>query len=312
MNPILTTTRRYGIAVVTALLFVVLAATTKGFLSTSNMRNLLDQQSALLVAASFVTIAMIAGAFDLSVASIFVVAPLFALRVENDTGNAVLAFFVAVLVGLAIGLANGTIVTRLKVSSFIATLATSFMVFGAGFLISDRSVLRATTELYPKLARTRIMGLTTSTYIAAIVVIIAALLLARTRFGRHVYAVGGNPEAARLAGVPVTRVIVIAFGLVGAASGLAGLLASSRSLSAQPSDDFSFVFGVISAVVVGGTSIAGGQGAVWRTVVGAFFIALMTNGFNLHQVDPIWQRIIQGAVILTAVAVDSWTQRSSA
>ncbi|MEZ5217513.1 MAG: hypothetical protein R2715_13255 [Ilumatobacteraceae bacterium] len=123
---------------------------------------------------------------------------------------------------------------------------------------------------------------------------------------------GGNPEAARLAGVSVSRVMVGAFALAGAATGLAGVIASSRALSAQPSDDFSFVFGVISAVVVGGTSIAGGEGAVWRTVAGAFFIALMTNGFNLHQVDPIWQRIIQGCVILAAVGIDTWSQRRPA
>ena len=140
---------------------------------------------------------------------------------------------------------------------------------------------------------------------------VAWVLLSRTRFGRHVYAVGGNAEAARLAGVPVARVKATTFALAGAAAGLAGVVSSSRSLSALPSDDFSFVFGVIAAVVVGGTSIAGGEGAVWRTIAGAFFIALMINGFNLHQVDPIWQRVIQGAVILAAVSIDSWTQRRS-
>lgn len=301
--------RRYGIAVVTILLFVLLAATTSGFLTTANFRNVLDQQSALLVAASFVTISMIAGGFDVSIASVFVAAPLFALQVENATSNAWLAVLAGVAVGLFVGFANGLIVTGLKVNSFIATLATSFMVFGAGFLVSDRSVLRSSTDLYPKIARTRIFGITSATWIALVVVAIAWVLLSRTKFGRHVYAVGGNPEAARLAGVRVSRVQTLTFAMAGAAAGLAGVLSSSRSLSALPSDDFSFVFGVIAAVVVGGTSIAGGEGAVWRTVAGAFFIALMTNGFNLHQVDPIWQRVIQGAVILGAVAIDAWTQR---
>ena len=189
------------------------------------------------------------------------------------------------------------------------SLATSFMVFGAGFLVSDRSVLRASTVAYPAIARTHWLGITTATWIAVVVVATAWVLLSRTRFGRHVYATGGNAEAARLAGVPVARVKAVSFALAGAAAGLAGVVSSSRSLSALPSDDFSFVFGVIAAVVVGGTSIAGGEGAVWRTIAGAFFIALMTNGFNLHQVDLIWQRVIQGAVILAAVSIDSWTQR---
>ncbi len=298
MAQVLPAARRYGIAVVTVALFVLLAATTDGFLSQANFRNILDQQSALLIAASFATITMIAGGFDISAASVFVVAPLFALQVENATGNAGLALVVGVAVGLVVGAANGLVVTALKVNSFIATLATSFMVFGAGFLISDRSVLRASTDAYPAIARTRWWGITTGAWIAAGVVAVAWILLSRTRFGRQVYAVGGNAEAARLAGVHVARVKTIAFALAGTAAGLAGVVSSSRTLSALPSDDFSFVFGVIAAVVVGGTSIAG-----------AFFIALMINGFNLHQVDPIWQRVIQGAVILAAVSIDSWTQR---
>lgn len=301
--------RNYGIAFVTVALFGFLVVTTDGFLTQPNLRNVLDQQSSLLIAASFVTITMIAGGFDVSVASVFVVAPLFALQVENSTGSVWLAVLAGVGVGLVVGLTNGLIVTTLKVNAFIATLATSYMIFGAGFLVSDRSVLRSSTDGYPAIARTRWLGLTTATWIAFGVVGIAWVLLSRSRFGRHVYATGGNPEAARLAGVPVGRIVTVTFGLAGAAGGLAGVVNSSRSLSALPSDDFSFVFGVIAAVVVGGTSIAGGEGAVWRTVAGAFFIALMTNGFNLHQVDPIWQRVIQGGVILGAVAIDAWSQR---
>ncbi len=301
--------RRYGIALVTVLLFVFLALTTKRFVSEANFRNILDQQSTLLISASFVTITMIAGYFDLSVASLFVVAPLFALRIERGTGSVLLAVLVGVGVGLLVGLVNGLIVTYFKVNSFIATLATSFVVFGTGFLISNRGILRATTDGFPKLARSRWLGITSGTWIAAAVVLLAAVLLSRTRFGRNVYAVGGNLEGARLAGVSVRRVTVLTFALAGAATALAGVVSASRSLSAQPSDDFSFVFGVIAAIVVGGTSIAGGEGAIWRTVTGALFIALMTNGFNLHQVDPIWQRIIQGGVILAAVGVDTWSQR---
>jgi len=312
MKTILPTLRRYGIVLVVIAQFLILASTTSGFLRHANLRNVLDQQSSLLIAASFMTITMIAGSFDVSVASVFVAAPLFALQVENATGNAGLALVVGVVVGLVIGFINGLIVTILRVNAFIATLATSFMVFGAGFIVSDRSVLRASTDAYPSIARTRFGGLTTATWIAFAVVAAAWILLSRTRFGRHVYATGGNPEAARLAGVPVARVQTITFALAGAAAGLAGVVSSSRSLSALPSDDFSFVFGVIAAVVVGGTSIAGGEGAVWRTVAGALFIAMLINGFNLHQVDPIWQRVIQGGVILGAVAIDSWAQRRPA
>jgi len=134
------------------------------------------------------------------------------------------------------------------------------------------------------------------------------VLLERTRFGRYVFAIGGSREAARLAGVPVDRVLIWAFALAGTAAGLAGALNATRTLTAQASDDFGLIFTVIAAIVVGGTSIAGGSGSIWRTVVGVFFIALLGNGFNLNGVDPIVQRIIQGLVILAAVGIDAWTR----
>ena len=141
-----------------------------------------------------------------------------------------------------------------------------------------------------------------------IVVAVAWFALARTTFGRYVYAVGANGEAARLAGVRTVLVIASTFALSAGAAALAGVMNSSRSLSSTPSDDVSFAFSVIAAIVVGGTSIAGGEGTIWRTIFGAFFIALLGNGFNLHQVDPIFQRIVQGAVILGAVSIDSWSR----
>lgn len=304
--------RNYGILLVTIGLFVVLAVTADGFATERNLRNILDQQSMVIIAAAFMTIAIISGNFDVSVSAIFVTAPLFGLKVENMTGNVFLAVVAAMAVGLIMGAINGFIVTRLKINSFIGTLATSFMFFGAGFLISSRSLMRPETDAYRLIARSRFLGLTSATWIAIAVVIIATILLSRTRFGRNVFAVGGNMEAARLAGVAVNRVQTMAFLLLGAAAALAGVLNSSRSISAQPSDDFSFVFAVLTAVIVGGTSIAGGQGAIWRTTTAAFFLAFLNNGFNLLQIDPIWQRLIEGAVIIMAVAVDTWTKNRRA
>ena len=256
--------RNYGILLVTIGLFVVLAVTADGFATERNLRNILDQQSMVIIAAAFMTIAIISGNFDVSVSAVFVTAPLFGLRVENMTGNVFLAVAAALAVGLLMGAINGFIVTRLKINSFIGTLATSFMFFGAGFLVSSRSLMRPESDVYRLIARSRFLGLTSATWIAIAVVIIATILLSRTRFGRNVFAVGGNMEAARLAGVAVNRVQTTAFLLLGVAAALAGVLNSSRSISAQPSDDFSFVFAVLTAVIVGGTPIAGGQGASWR------------------------------------------------
>ena len=303
--------KKYGIAVITISLFLILSLTTEGFFTERNIRNLLDQQSTILIAASFMTIVIISGNFDISISAIFVVAPLFALNIENATGNILLSVLGGVGLGIILGSFNALVVTYFKVNSFIATLATSFMFFGFGYLISDRSLMRPVTDSYQQIARTKIFDITSATWISLVVVIVASILLTRTRFGRNVFATGGNQEAARLAGINVPQVQAITFILLGAAAALAGIVNSSRSISAQPSDDFSFVFAVLTAVIVGGTSIMGGKGAIWRTVAAAFFLAFMNNGFNLLQVDPLWQRIILGLVIVIAVALDSWSQRKN-
>ena len=244
------------------------------------------------------TIVIISGNFDISVSSIFVVSPLFALLVENATGNIFLALLAGISIGLAMGAFNAIVVTYFKVNSFIATLATSFMFFGLGYLISDRSLMRPMGDAYQQIARTKFFDITSATWLALVVVIIASIILTRTRFGRNVFATGGNQEAARLAGVNVSRVQAATFILLGGASALAGIVSSSRSMSAQPSDDFSFVFAVLTAVIVGGTSIAGGKGAIWRTVAAAFFLAFMILGndaylgsFNLRSVVTIAGRV---------------------
>ncbi len=303
--------KKYGIAVITISLFLILSFTTEGFFTERNIRNLLDQQSTILIAASFMTIVIISGNFDISISAIFVVAPLFALNIENATGNILLSVLGGVGLGIILGSFNALVVTYFKVNSFIATLATSFMFFGFGYLISDRSLMRPVTDSYQQIARTKFFDITSATWISLVVVIVASILLTRTRFGRNVFATGGNQEAARLAGINVPQVQAITFILLGAAAALAGIVNSSRSISAQPSDDFSFVFAVLTAVIVGGTSIMGGKGAIWRTVAAAFFLAFMNNGFNLLQVDPLWQRIILGLVIVIAVALDSWSQRKN-
>ena len=308
---VLELSKKYGIAVISISLFILLSLTTEGFFTERNIRNLLDQQSTILIAASFMTIVIISGNFDISISAIFVVAPLFALNIENATGNILLSVLGGVGLGIILGSFNALVVTYFKVNSFIATLATSFMFFGFGYLISDRSLMRPVTDSYQQIARTKFFDITSATWIALVVVLVASILLTRTRFGRNVFATGGNQEAARLAGINVSQVQAITFILLGAAAALAGIVNSSRSISAQPSDDFSFVFSVLTAVIVGGTSIMGGKGAIWRTVAAAFFLAFMNNGFNLLQVDPLWQRIILGLVIVIAVALDSWSQRKN-
>ena len=298
----------YGIVWATLALFILLAATTNNFLSVENLRNILDQQSIYLIVAGFVTIVLIVGGFDVSIGAIYVLAPLVALRVVNATGSVWLFLAAGIAVGVLTGAFNGVIVTKGRINSFIATLATATIFFGVAYLVTGGTIIRLQDTSLRAIAKAQILGLTSSTWIAILCLIIAWLLLEKTRFGRYVFAVGGNREAARLAGVPVDRIVFIAFLLGAMAAGLAGTLNAARTLTAQASDDFSLIFTVVAAVVVGGTSIAGGFGAIWRTVVGVFFIALLGNGFNLNGIDPIYQRVIQGIVILLAVGLDAWTR----
>jgi ribose transport system permease protein len=298
----------YGIVWLTVALVAALAATTPNFVSADNLRNILDQQSIVLIVAVFVTMLLISGNFDISIGAIYTLVPLVALRIFDVSDSVILLVGVGIVVGIAAGSVNGIIVTKGRINSFVATLATALVFFGIAYLVTGGTILRLSDLDVRSLVTTRVLGLTTATWIAILVVIIAWLLLERTRFGRYIFAIGGNREAARLAGVPVDRVIFIVFVLVGAAAGLAGIMNMARTLTAQASDDFSLVFTVIAAVVVGGTSIMGGFGAIWRTVIGVLFIAFLGNGFNLNGIDPVIQRIIEGLVILAAVGLDAWTR----
>lgn len=300
--------RKYAIVWVTVLLFVFLVVTTANFLSVANFRNVLDQQSTVLIVAAPATLTIIAGGFDVSLSAVYILSPLVALRVENATGSVLLAIAAGIATGMAAGTVNAIAVTVFRINPFIATLATSFAFFGLAYYVSGESILRPSGLDYRHWVSTRILGLTSATWMAAAVVVLAWFLLDRTRFGRYVFAGGGNPEAGRLAGVRVSGVLAVTFALGGGAAGFAGTIVSAQTLSAQATDDFSFIFAVIAAIVVGGTSIAGGEGAVWRTVVGVFFIAMLINGFNLNGVDPVYQRIIEGVVILLAVGTDAWTR----
>lgn len=307
-----TAARAYGIVWVTLVLFVVLSLASDVFLSKTNLLNVLNQQSTVLIVAAAMTLTLIAGGFDVSLSAVYVLGGVTALRVENDTGSIALGVAACLLIGLAAGSFNGFASTVLRINSFIATLATSFAYFGLAYVISERSVMRPENPSFSEVARYKILGVALASWIAIVVVVALWIVLDRTRFGRHVYAVGGNPEAARLSGVRVQLVQFATFAIGGIAAALAGLLVASRTSTAQASDDFSFVFGVIAAVVVGGTSIRGGEGAVWRSVFGAFFIAFMVNGFNLLGFDPVYQRIVIGIIILGAVAIDALSRARNA
>jgi ribose transport system permease protein len=224
--------------------------------------------------------------------------------------NPVPAILIGILVGLAVGGANGVIATYFRINSLIATLAMSFVVTGIAALVTSGNLIIAYAALgFANFARTQFLTVTTAAWTMIFVVIVLGIVLWRTVAGRYMYAAGSNSEAARLAGVRVQQVKLATFVISGAAAALGGIIDASRVLSAQSSNGgTTLTFTVLAGIVVGGTSILGGEGAIWRTVVGTLFIAVIYNGFVLAAINPLYEQITVGVILLLAVGADAWSR----
>ena len=302
--------RRVGILFPFLVLFTVLSLSSSSFATTTNLLNILDQQSATLIIAAAGTLVLVAGGIDLSVGATYSLAGVVSAHFALVTSPA-LAIALGIGTGLLIGLLNGLATTALGINSLITTLAMSFMVSGCASLVTRGNLLVLFDKPgFGKLARTEFLTVKTSIWLMIAAVIVIGWLLAATTAGRYMYAAGGNAEAARLAGVRVNAIRILTFVLSGTAAGLAGVIDTSRVLSAQASEgDTALAFTVLAGIVVGGTSILGGEGAVWRTVVGVLFIALIGNGYILLGLDPLYEQITMGAILMAAVALDAWSRR---
>jgi ribose transport system permease protein len=311
-NPIAARARSVGILLPFVILFVVLSVTSSSFFTKPNLLNILDQQSAILIIAAAGTLVLVAGGIDLSVGAVYGLAGVISAHYALET-NPVLAMLLGVGAGLLVGVTNGIVTTFFRINALIATLAMSFIVSGCASLVTKGNLLVLFDKPgFGKLARTEWFTIKTSIWLMIVVVVAIGLLLACTTAGRYMYAAGGNAQAARLAGIRVNRVRILAFVLSGGAAGLAGVIDTSRVLSAQASSgDTGLAFTVLAGIVVGGTSILGGVGAVWRTVVGVLFIALIGNGYILLGLDPLYEQITMGVILLAAVGLDAWTSRSA-
>jgi ribose transport system permease protein len=301
-----------GILIPFLITLVILGLISPPFLRTQNLANILDQQSGIIIVAAAGTLVLIAGGIDLSVGAVYGLAGAVATQLVASVGVPV-AVLVGLGLGLAAGVANGVLVTKFRINALIATLAMTYVITGIGAILTRGNLIVAFDHPeFQAFAATRILGLTSAAWLMIIIATGMAILLARTTFGRYVYATGGNTEAARLAGVRTDTIRIATFALSGTAAALAGVLDGSRVLSAQSSSGGAFLtFTVLAGIVVGGTSIMGGEGAVWRTVVGCLFIALIGNGFNLLGLDPFYQQVTLGIILLLAVGLDAWSRRTT-
>ncbi|MFD1545669.1 ABC transporter permease [Nonomuraea guangzhouensis] len=295
------------IAAVLAVLLVTFSVLRPGSFATSfNLLNLVSDAAILLLLATGMTYVIITAGIDLSVGGVLVFSAVAATKIMDATGSLLLGAATAVLTGLAWGLLNGVLVAKGRIPALIVTLGTLGMSLGGALLLTGGVDLRAPGDLNLGLGLARWLGVPQIAWICAAITAVLAVALARTRFGRHTYAIGSNAEAARRGGVAVNRHLIRVYGLAGLLAGLAGYLSLAKygitGVSAHSTDNLQ----AIAAVVIGGTSLFGGVGTVVGTVIGVFIPVVLQNGFQILGVRPFWQQVVVGAVLVAAVYVDQW------
>jgi len=302
--------RDYAIIITFAALFITLAFTSGPFLTRTNLLNVLDQSSAYGIIAAGETVVFIAGGFDLSVGAVFGLSGVVAALLEPHVGPWP-ALGIGVLSGLAAGIANGLLVTIGRINAFMATIGSGFVIGGLALVLTKGYLVTVFNPTYAILGQGKWQGITYGIWSWLVIVLLLTVLLKVTPFGRYVFASGGNPVAARLSGIRVDAVRTAAFALSGVAAAMGGIILSSRVQTGQADAGANIELTVIAAVVIGGTSIFGGEGAIWRSAMGILLLTMIGNGFNLLNVNPIYQQILQGAIILFAVGLDAWSRPST-
>jgi ribose transport system permease protein len=297
----------YAIVGICVALFIVLSTLSGAFLSTTNLLNILDQNASIGVIAFGETIVIISGNFDLSVGSTYSLAGIIGILLVPPLGP-VAASLIAVLAGTVVGTVNGGLVVLGRVHSFIATLASQYMIYGLALVVSGGVILQTTVPGFLVVGQDNGLGARYAIWVLLGVALLSGAVLSRSVFGKHVYAVGGNKEAARLSGIRVGLVVTGAFAVSGTTAALGGLMAASQVGSAQAGSGTGLELAGIASTIIGGNSIFGGEGAIWRTVLGVLLLAMIGNGFDLLSFNATYQQIVEGALIIVAVVADAWAR----
>ena len=293
------------------LLCVFLSFATDSFLSFRNFLNIADQITVLGIMAVGMTFVILIGGIDLSVGSVLALAMMVLGYLNVEAGYSMTAAILGALVVAALcGAISGLLITEFKVPAFIATLAMMSIARGVANMITNGSQIIGFPSWFNMGAITRQFGFLTMTVAVMIVVFVVAILFLRFREeGRSLFAIGGNPEVARLAGINVKLTTVMVYTVCAFLSGLAGILLAARLDAVQPSSGVAYELDAIAAVVIGGTSLSGGTGGVVGTLIGVLIIGVLRNGLNLLSVSPFVQAVVIGLVIVLAVAAETFKHR---
>ncbi len=294
--------RTYAVLILIVLLMIILTLSSEAFLTPRNLLNILNQNAPLAIIASALTLVIIVGGFDLSTAAIFAVASVTAAWIAINY-NPYVGLLVAPLIGIVLGYLNGIIITSLKVHSFLSTIATSLVFRGMAILITGGFLIPVRMKEFTWLGREKIFDVHVAVYVLLVFAIISTFILNRTTIGRYIFAIGGNEDASILSGIKVNLVKIFAFSFCGFASGIAAAVQVSRISLGTSQAGLGMELQAIAAVILGGTSIYGGSGAVWRSIAGVMLLALINNGFNILNADPFYKDLTTGLVIIAAVAL---------
>ncbi|EOU1701899.1 TPA: ribose ABC transporter permease [Clostridium perfringens] len=292
------------------LLCIVITIVTPNFLSVSNITNVFTQVSVNAIIAIGMTFVILTGGIDLSVGSTLAISGAVGASIVKSTGNVFLAIIVAAVIGIAVGLINGLLVSKGKLQAFIVTLATMTIFRGATLVFTDGTPISKLPEAFVKIGNGKLGFMPIPVIITIIIAIIAVYALSQTRFGRYLYALGGNEDASRLSVINTDKIKTLVYVVSGFASAIAGVIITSRIGSASPNAGTGFELDAIAAVVIGGTSLAGGEGTITGTLIGALIIGVLNNGLNLMNVSPFYQSIVKGLVILIAVLLDKKSRKN--
>lgn len=294
--------RQYGILIGLIGLITVFSILSERFFTISNMLIVMRQTSIVAFLGVGMTFVILGAGIDLSVGSVLAFSGAVGAGVMQNEG-----IFFGILAGLALGTAlgafNGIVITKLKIPAFIATLAMMAIARGGTLVYTDGRPITGLPSSFAFLGRGYIGNVPFPIILMLIIFILSYIVLKLTRFGRYVYATGGNINAARASGIKVDNVIISTFAISGFLSGLTGMVLASRLNSAQPTAGMGYELDAIAAVVLGGTNLFGGEGELWGTLVGAFIMGILNNGLNMLNVSSFYQQVVKGIVILIAVTV---------
>ncbi|WP_034914667.1 L-arabinose ABC transporter permease AraH [Erwinia sp. 9145] len=300
----------FGMLVVFAVLFIGCTVFVPNFGTLINMKGLGLAMSMSGMVACGMLFCLASGDFDLSVASVIACAGVTTAVVINMTESLWIGIAAGLLLGVACGFVNGFVIARLKINALITTLATMQIVRGLAYIFSDGKAVGIEDERFFALGYTNWLGVPAPVWLTLATMVIFGFLLNRTTFGRNTLAIGGNEEAARLAGVPVVRTRIIIFILSGLVSAAAGIILASRMTSGQPMTSLGYELIVISACVLGGVSLKGGIGKISYVVAGVLILGTVENAMNLLNISPFSQYVVRGLILLAAVIFDRYKQKA--